>query len=132
MKIQRRGFLGLIGGVVASGPKAATETISSLSLDKVGTLAGLAGGENPVPYPGDDSYRREWAAGQIAKRLLRTKLQMDDKCRRWRISALDADTASLRSMSLGAKIKRSTRIQFKEFDDQQGDMLQQVLAGLDD
>lgn len=101
--MKRRAFLGFLGGAAASGPamaKAAGEvTIADLS---VGSYS--SGGE--VLYASVSSKDdKSWAKSQLTHLLGKSAEQIAREKRDYYISSLDPDTASLRSVSLGGKIR---------------------------
>lgn len=129
MKVGRRGFLGLLGAATVSGPKAAAKGLNELYLGRVGALGALADGE---VYPTPVRESTTWAVEKLAKKALISAAQREQKRRAWRIHDLDANTASLVSVSLGTKIRMSTKLQFEKAEENETNYLNRVIAGIED
>lgn len=129
--MKRRSFMGLLGGVVGAGPKGVVKLAAPASMESALGLAGISamggGDTSPDVGMGDSTHY----AKRVLQRLalpgsLKEKIQRD---RHW-ISALDADTASLRSVSMGRKIAMSRRIQYDQHLRQQRTWYQGVVDKL--
>lgn len=115
--MQRRSFLGFLGGAVASAPAMAKTAITNMEILKFPGIVpkGLGYFDEDPPTPGDyatdDDRAKKWAW-----RNLRALRKMNPWTRAFRektfrMEALDPNTASLRSVSLGQKMRISRRIQ---------------------
>lgn len=126
--MKRRAFLGFLGGAAASGPamaKAASEmTITDLSVSPY-----ISGGE--VPYASvaskDDKI---WAKSRLAHLLGKSAEQIAREKRDYCISSLDPDTASLRSVSLGGKIRMQKARSYEMNCKREEERYRGILAGL--
>lgn len=134
--MKRRGFLGALAAVAAGGPKtiarAVPTDVGGLGL---GTIAGLGHGlgeaylDHAQPIdPGTTS----WAATQLARLKAMTPWARRLKYRRTYVHALDPNTASLRSVSLGHKINMSKRIQFERQMENEHDYLKGIIGRMID
>ena len=108
--MNRRGFLGFLGGAAATGPKLASDLASQAATGaRLGGSAASYIGANIPPYPGPNS---EWKISRIAdlKRLLTGNEDPDAEFNRKRQRLYNAETAerfrldSLRSVSPSYKV----------------------------
>lgn len=119
----------MFGAAAVSGPGAAAKTLADLQVPGVGAVAALAGTGG---YPGPASTDNSWAVARLAKAKLMTALHLEQKRRTFHIHSLDVDTAALRSVSLAAKIRISQEKQFKESLKNEMNMLERIIAGVED
>lgn len=109
--MKRRLFLGLMSAVGAGGPKALAKAAAPVGLESlaVGTVA--TGVDLHSSFEPDE--RRKESASKWLKQLLGISKEEDEfNMRCHYLHQLDPDTACLRSMSIGAKMARSQRIQY--------------------
>lgn len=125
--MQRRSFLGIVGGALASGPKAiANLTKSSLDLADVMPI-GLGSYSDPS----------QLIDGSWAKRSLNQLKNLNPwvqahQRRTFHISAIDPNTAALRSVSLSQKLRITHRVQYDAWRKNHQTYLEGVIAGFFD
>jgi len=110
--MKRRLFLGLMSAVGAGGPKALAKAaapagLGSLAVGAATTALPLA---DPVRF--SEEHQRDTAKEWLKQLLGMSKEEEDMRMRSLHVSLLDPDTAVLRSMSIGAKVARTRRIQY--------------------
>ncbi len=129
--MKRRAFLGFLGGAAASGPsvaKAAAEmTVADLALGPAfdGGMPGGVGAN--LSYPTPD---REWASEQLKRLLGKTAVQIAKEKRDYHVSFIDTNTAALRSMSLGAKLRMTREAQYERQVHREQEQWEGVISGL--
>lgn len=116
--MQRRGFLGIVAGVIGTGPKALAKAAAPAGMEALkltGVMQSIDNfdGEIPASDQGPDGQKAR--AKKWLKRLMGVNVKEEELKRRtqW-IDGLDPDTATLRSMSIGAKIRRTRRLQYDQ------------------
>lgn len=127
MKFSRRGVLGLFGGAAAAGPAVVAKGSSqmgALDVSSVGLLSEMANGDSFAP--GDS---KTFAIKQIAKRKLFGLVDWQKRKSKFIIHRLDVDTASLRSVSLGSKMRISRDRQWRASEEREDDWLARLAAG---
>lgn len=127
--MNRRGFLTALGIGAAAPKQVINETIGSLNLEGLATTALSA---SRIPGGAIDSDGVGWAQARLAKRALRSFLDIQEERSTFDIHELDVDTASLRSVSLSSKMRISRRLQFEASESRTDRYLKRVIAGLED
>jgi hypothetical protein len=119
--VQRRSFLGFLGGAVASAPTMAKTAITNMeSLKFPGIVPnGLGWFDNEPSVSPSSMGIPVSSTNGWAWQSLRALKNMNPWTRKFRektfhMNALDPNTASLRSVSLGQKMRISRRIQVEE------------------
>lgn len=110
--MKRRLFLGLMSAVGAGGPKALAKAAAPVGLESL--AVGAASAVMPISDPigfSDDS-QQETAKAWLKKLLGTSKEEDEFRVQSQHVHMLDPDTAALRSMSVGAKVARTKRIQY--------------------
>lgn len=127
--MKRRGFLGALGAAIASGPRAAKSigemSMADLSLGRAGVRA--VGGTMGSVELGEG--RAGWAAKALAKLMGKSKEQEDFDRRRFWIDGLDAEIATLRSVSLHTKIQMTKTIAHRKGVREQKTYYQAIIDG---
>lgn len=110
--MKRRNFLGALTAVVGAGPKAVAKAAAPATMEALSLTGISAMGEEvqSVPFREDKTY----AQNALAKLLGKSKQQHERERKNYHIYSLDPDTAGLRSVSLGSKIRMSRRIQYAQ------------------
>lgn len=127
MHLSRRGFMGALSGVVASGPKAVVKLADPVGIPAT-VLKGLDMREGRVDYPPDyPSEDNSWATKRLAKWLLPG--YRDRKFREFSVDALHPDLYALRSMSLSAKMRIQKRRDFEIYEKKDQSYLRRYIAG---
>jgi len=116
--MKRRGFLGALGAVIAA-PKALPKGIPAADLSQldlsvasgVTRMAAGGGGDHSMSLSPKLS-RVDWAKEALKRLLGIHKEEEELNMRTMWVRGLDEDTAALRSMSLGAKLRRTKRVQY--------------------
>lgn len=110
--MKRRLFLGLMSAVGAGGPKALAKAAAPAGLESL--AVGAASAVMPISDPiGFSDHSQQETAKEWLKKLLGTSKEEDEfRMQSQHVNMLDPDTAALRSMSVGAKVARTKRIQY--------------------
>jgi hypothetical protein len=133
--MKRRAFLGFLGGAAIAGPsvaKTATQAaVTDLSLNKMG----IAGGIYDAPSLGqgiasDALSHVSWAKNRIKDIAGMSQAERAMRKRQYFTSDLDANVASMRSVSLVNKIRISRDVQFERSEVREKSYLEGVIAGL--
>lgn len=130
----RRNFLKMVTGMVASGQQvaktASAMTTADINLKMLG-LAGAAAQRDAGPSPASDpEYAKTWAAKRLAQLAMPGKRQRKMRKDRFWVDSLDPDVASLRSVSLGSKVRMSRDRQFERSERAERVYLKGIIAGL--
>ena len=111
--MKRRAFLGFLGGAAVSGPtvaKAAGEMgLADLSLPNAIGEAVLPSAYGYATQPDN----KGWAKDALKRLVGRSAQQIAREKRDTYVQALDSDTACLRSVAIGAKIRRQKRLNYE-------------------
>jgi len=129
--MKRRGFLGFMGGVIAA-PKALPKGIEAASM-KALEIPGLAMGVEraiPMGVGVEASSKIGWASERLKKLVGLAKNEEEWKIRTFWINGLDEDTAVLKSMSIGSKMRRSRRIQYFRSKQQNETLFRGIMEGI--
>lgn len=129
--MKRRSFLGFLGGAVASGPSAVTsvaEVSNKLSLDGLAT---------PKPHTPPLSWKFPILSDpkEFAKRSLLEEFEeclpehLERKRSEHKVSALDPNIASLRSVSLSSKIRMTRDFDFERSRERRKHYLMGIIEG---
>ena len=109
-KISRRGFFGTAGAAAVAAPSVAkAATIGDLN----SPVASV--GHGPM-FPDDvlaETSRLQRATNGLKKLAGLSRHDKEREIREYHIEAFDADTHALRSMSIGAKYRRSQRVLYE-------------------
>lgn len=112
--MKRRKFLGFLGGAAVAGPgmakAAATQGIEALSVSPVMPMnmvnPGMFGtAASAISGPVDDFDPVGWARRDLARFLGKSAEQLIRERNGIQVAMLDPDIASMRSLSLGAKVR---------------------------
>lgn len=134
--MNRRGFLGFFGAAAAMGPTTAakmTSDLGSLDLTRVGLADALTNVEDSPLYFGAESAggRIEWALKKLAKRKLMSVADLDRQKRDFDVHRLDPNVASLRSVSVVAKMHITRDQLWKKAHEKEYEWLLRLAAGED-
>jgi len=127
--MNRRGFLGALTGVVASGPKAVAKAATPLGLQDLaikGIALGAAGGEEGVPATRDTT----WAKKNLLSWLNPFRLQ--ERWEEYNVWELHPDLHSLKSVSLTNKMRIQKKRSFAEYKKRSMSFLERTIAGEED
>ena len=118
---------------LASAPKSLAKAAAPASLEALNIL-GVSGGVEELALHIDDRPQNDKgrARAALAKLLGKSAARRDAEMRQWHIYSLDPDTAGLRSVTIGAKIRRSRRIQYEQSQRREEFTLNSVIKGLFD
>jgi hypothetical protein len=111
--MKRRGFLGFLGGAVASGPTLAKSIADTTLADAGYSNIGLNAAATPVPAM--SSVANKSTAGRIVKWIQKNGVpewkmaRIRERVNHQRVFGIDPDLACLRSVSPGYKAREQTR-----------------------
>lgn len=128
--MKRRNFLGLLGGAAVAGPQAAKAGVESLSLGGVvsnymPTTGYEAGTLAQSPQSEADYYK-----SRLKRILGRSAEQIDFDRRSYPVHTLDPDIASIRSISLRAKIQMTRNVEYERHQRREKTWLEGCIEGL--
>jgi hypothetical protein len=129
MHLSRRGFIGALSGVVASGPKAVAKLAAPLGVESTILHSLTVGEARGSHYPPDADEDKSWARKKLAKWLIPEFRQQE--FREYSVYELHPDLHSLRSMSLSAKMRIQKRRAFEHYQKKDQTFLERYLKGED-
>lgn len=132
MKTNRRGFLGMLGIGAVAGPSITKEVDMQRAMN---VPFGSFG--NPAPEPAEMSWaaaktpvdRVVWAKDALKGILGKTKAQMDRERINTTVYQYEANVASLRSVSMTARIRMSRDAHFNRNLRKEKDHLEGIIYG---
>lgn len=127
--MERRAFLGFLGGAASSGP-AIVKSAAQMGLHDLtmpGIVRGGGSGIEAADAPACDA--KDYAKRGLAKLLGKSAAQIARDKRDTYIDGLDPCIASLRSMALGAKVRLQRDINYNRRRNRDEERFRGILAG---
>lgn len=132
--MKRRGFLGLLGGAVVTGPSMAKEavaqTMADLSVPGVGIPYGMGELSQSITTATSSFDKRSHLQDQLAKLLGKTAADKLREKRQTGVNMLDPDLASMRSFSLSARMRIQQDRNYERMIEQERGWIERRLADL--
>lgn len=129
--MKRRSFMGLLGAVGVTGPKGVAKAVAPVG-SEVLSLAGMAYPEDGESMPMAHGVHgsTKWAKEALVKFIGMSAESEAQAKRSYYVNSLDPDTHSLRSVSLGAKMRITRERQYAAWKRNRKPYLEGVIAGL--